>query len=105
MKNDKRACLLDELEDLLTRQIASARRNRLGDVETLGSRAEAVVDKVKAAGVLELPEFRDKRKRLAALYRNLHMALTSQKADVAEQLRRVRGGRKAVKAYADNMRS
>jgi hypothetical protein len=53
-------------------------------------------------GILGLPEFEDRRRKLHQLYNSLRLALTAQKADVAEKLSLVRRGKKTLGTYRSN---
>jgi septal ring factor EnvC (AmiA/AmiB activator) len=100
---DKRKHLLDEIEDLLEKQIELAQQGNISDVEVLGEQAGSLVEKIVQAGILGLPEFKNRRDRIQKLYKDLCLAITDQKADVSEKLSLVRKGRKTIEAYRSNI--
>jgi hypothetical protein len=102
MSADEQTQLLDKLEALLQRQVALAQEGNTADVELLGQEADPLVGQIVSAGILGLPEFEDQRRKLQQLYDSLRLAVTAQKADVAERLRRIRAGRKTIGKYRSN---
>ncbi|MHC4154339.1 MAG: hypothetical protein ACYST6_05390 [Planctomycetota bacterium] len=103
MSADEQIQLLEKLEALLERQIALAQEGNTGDVELLGRQADPLVGQIVSTGILGLPEFEDRRRKLHQLYDSLRLAVTAQKADVAERLRRIRAGRKTIGTYRSNV--
>ena len=102
MSADEQIQLLEKLEALLERQIALAQEGNTGDVELLGRQADPLVGQIVSAGILGLPEFEDQRRKLQQLYDSLRLAVTAQKADVAEKLSLVRRGKKTLGTYRSN---
>jgi hypothetical protein len=102
MSADDHIQLLDELEALLRRQVALAQEGNTADVELLGQEADPLVGQIVSTGILGLPEFEDRRRKLHQLYDSLRLALTAQKADVTERLSLVRRGRKTLGTYRSN---
>lgn len=103
MNADDEIRLLGELENLLERQVGLARRGGFGGLERLADECEPLVAKITAAGLLEKPEHKDQRERLSKLYRDLQLALSTQKDAVAEQLKLIHKGRKTLAAYRGSM--
>ncbi|MHC4616157.1 MAG: hypothetical protein ACYTEQ_00230 [Planctomycetota bacterium] len=103
MSASEQTQLLDELRLLLERQVELARKGKISSVETLGKQADSLVSRIAETGILELPEFRDRRKQLQTLYDSLCMAVTAQRDDVSEKLRRIRKGRKTITTYHSNI--
>ena len=96
--------LLDDLQGLLERQTKLAQQGKIGDMELLSKQAGSVVEKIADTGILELPEFENRRGQLQKLYEQLCLTITAQEADITEKLRRVRKGKKTVGAYRSNIR-
>ncbi|MHC4622303.1 MAG: hypothetical protein ACYS4W_00195 [Planctomycetota bacterium] len=102
MSASEQTQILDELRVLLERQIELAQEGKISSVETLGQQADSLVSRIAETRILGLPEFEDRRRKLQQLYDSLRLALTAQKADVAERLRRIRAGRKTIGTYRSN---
>jgi len=97
------AHLLDELQSLLEAQIELVHQGGVIDSERLSTQAGRLVEKIAQAGILELSEFKSRRNRLQKLYQELHLALSVQKADIAEKLSHVRKGKKIIQIYRKNI--
>jgi hypothetical protein len=95
--------LLDNLQALLERQIKLAQDGNTSSLEVLSEQADSLARKIADTGILELPEFGDRRKQLQKLYDSLCLAITAQKADVCEKLSRVRKARKTVEVYRNSV--
>jgi hypothetical protein len=95
--------LLEELVELLKKQIALAHRGGFGAVLQLAGKCEALVAKVAETRLLEKPEHKIAKDRLAGLYRDLQLLLTTQQCEAAEQLKSVRKGRKTLVTYRENI--
>ena len=94
---------LDELENLLKKQMELVRRGNTSDVEILGEQASFLVEKITQTGLLESVEFKNQRERLARSYEALCLAITAQKAGTFEELKQVRKGKRTIKAYRSNI--
>jgi hypothetical protein len=99
MNADEETLLLGELENLVEKQIELARRGGIAAVERLMREGDWLVEKIKSAGLLEKPEFESRRQRLNNLYRQLQLAISSQKGVVDGQLKSVRKGKRTLSAY------
>ena len=95
--------LLDELQILLERQIEFARQGNINEIGILSKQASSLVGKIARLGVLESSEFKSQRKQLRKLYQDLCLALTAHQAETAEELSRVRKGKKTIATYRDNI--
>jgi hypothetical protein len=95
--------LLDDLQGLLREQIKLAQQGKIGDVELLSKQASSVVERLAETGILELPEFENRRGQLQKLYEELRLTVAAQEADIAERLKQVRKGRKTIRAYRSNI--
>ena len=94
---------LDELKNLLEKQVRLAQQGNISDVEILSRQADCLVQKITQTGLLEHPEFKNQWEQLRKLYEELRLAVTAQKADVSEKLSRVRKGKKTIETYHHNM--
>ena len=93
--------LLDELDGLLTSQIELAHQGdaageRFG---LLAAQAGSVVEDITQLGPPDEVEYQTKFERLRELYETLSLILVAEKADVCEELTRVRKGRKIIGTY------
>jgi hypothetical protein len=95
--------LLDDLQTLLKRQIASARNGRTKDIESLCKQADILVQKIAHLGFLNQPIFETQRGQLQKLYDDLQLALTAQKDQTKQSLSRIRKGKKAIATYHNNI--
>lgn len=100
---DKSTQLLDELQDVLEKQIKLAQQGNLSEFEVLSGEADDLVGQIARSGILKRPEFEARHDTLEKLYRNLCLAVSSQKADTREKLGQVRKGKKTVKAYRSSI--
>lgn len=95
--------LLAELQELLEQQLASARRGSFSTVLQLAGRCEPLVAQIAAAGLFEKPEHKAVKQRLAGLYRDLHLLLSTQQSAVAEQMKSVHRGKKTLSIYRESV--
>ena len=96
--------MLDELQGLLQQQLELAHQgNPAGEkIEALCRQADSLVKEITQAGILDRPKLENQKKKLNKLYKDLHLALTAQRADTAEKLSQVRRGRKIIGTYRSN---
>jgi len=95
--------MLDELETLLQKQIELARQGSFGDLESIGTQTSRLVEKIVATGFLESDEFKNRRLHLQKLYEDLRRTIAVRKADVEDDLNRIRRGRKTIGVYRNNI--
>ncbi len=100
---DEQIHLLDELRNLLEKQIELARQGNINEIEVLSKQARSLVRQIVQSGVLESSEFKSQREQLRKLYQDLCLALTAQQAETAEELSRVRKGKKTIATYRGNI--
>ncbi len=91
--------LLDELQNLLKKQVELTQQGNITAVESLSEQANSLVEKIAQTGILELAEFKNQREHLAKLYDSLSLAITAQKTETAEKLNRVCKGRRTLHVY------
>jgi hypothetical protein len=101
--NEDNGMLMDELANLLERQIALARRGSLAQVERLAGKCEQLVARITADGLPGKPEQKERREQLAKLYQELQLMLSTQKADAAEQMKSVGKGKRTLAIYRGNI--
>jgi hypothetical protein len=100
---DKQIHLLNDLQNLLEKQIEMAQQGNIRDIEVLSKRTESLVRKITQTGITKLVEFETRQEQLQKLYKSLCLALAAQKTNVSEELSRVRKGKKTVAAYRNSI--
>jgi hypothetical protein len=100
---DEQIHLLDELQSLLEKQIELARRGNINEIDVLSKQASSIVGKIFRSGILESSEFKSQHEQLRKLYHDLCLALTAQQVETAEELSRVRKGKKTIETYRSNI--
>lgn len=103
MSADKQIHLLDDLQGLLEKQTKLAQQGNISEVEVLSKQAGSLVEKITKTGIIESVEFEGRREQLQKLYDGLCLAFTAQKADVVEEISRVRKGKKTIETYRSNI--
>ncbi len=103
MTNSEPTKLLDDLQNLLQKQIELARQGNVATVEQLSEQGGVLVKKITALGLLEMPCFRRERIRLEKLYHNLNLLLTSGKDEISGRLKQIRKAKMTVKSYHENL--
>jgi hypothetical protein len=98
---DDHVRLLDALESLLKKQLELAHQGDLtnGTFDALTSRTDALVQEIVSLGALNSHELRDRCNQLQRLYAALCLVVAAEKADVSEELVRIRRGRKIIATY------
>ncbi len=102
MNTDGQACLLDDLQSLLEKQIETALRGDLRRVEALAGQAASIVAEIVKTNAFERSEFDGRREHLTRLYKKLELILAAGKAAVGKQLRQVGSGRRTLQAYRNS---
>ena len=102
---EKKKELIDKLQDLLEEQIELV---QMADpagkkIEILSNRADVLVEEIKRAGILELAQFNDRKEKIQKLYDGLCLAISAKKDETAQELNRVRKGKKTLVTYRSNI--
>ncbi len=100
---DEQIHLLDELQNLLEKQIGFARQGNINEIEILSKQSGSLVGKIARSGFLESSEYKNQQEQLRKLYQELCLALTAQQDKTSEELSRVRKGKKTVGIYRKNI--
>lgn len=103
MSTDKHVNLLDNLQILLQKQIRLAQEGDTSGIEVLAKQADILAQKIAETGILELPEFGNRRQQLQKLYDSLCLAITAQRAGISKKLSRIRKGKKTLETYRSNV--
>lgn len=103
--SNEKTHLLDELQNLLEKQIELAHQGNPDNrhFEPLSKQADLLVEKIAQERILELPEFKNRREHLQKLYQHLCLVITAQKAETDEELSRIRKGKKTIGIYRNNI--
>ena len=102
MKADKQMRLLDNLQNLLEKQIEVARKSNLRRVEELAEQADSIVEKIAKTRMFDQPELESRCKHIVKLYKKVQLILAAGKDSVGSQLRQVSNVRKTLHAYRNN---
>jgi hypothetical protein len=103
MKKDDEVRLLEELANILKKQIGFALHGDFAGLERLAGQCEPFVARITAAGLLENPAYKAQRERLAKFYRDLQVAVSMQKDATGEQLKSMRKHKKTLATYRSNI--
>ncbi len=94
--------LLDNLQNLLEKQIEMARKSKFRRVEELAAKSDCIVEKIIGTKEIERKEFASARKNISDLYKRLELILITGKDSVNKQIRQISEGKKTLKAYSDS---
>jgi hypothetical protein len=103
MKKNDEVQLLEELANLLERQVELARHGDFAELERLAGQCEPLVARITAAGLLGRPEYVGLRERLGRLYRKLQLVLSAQKDATGEQLKLTHRHQRTLAVYRGNL--
>ena len=96
--------VLADLNMLLQRQITLTQNGSLDDVQKLAGQADLLIEQLVQAGTLEQPRYASWRNRLRSSYKELCLVLAAQGADLTDQLRHIRKGKKTMETYRNSMK-
>jgi hypothetical protein len=91
--------LLEELEVLLEEQIALG---RVGDIDSVGQlsvQSGLLVQRITKTGIFQKPQFEQRRGRFKTLYNDLLLVLANHRAEMGENLKKVRRVKKILDVY------
>ena len=87
---------------MLNKQMEKVRVYDLQIAEGIGEEITAIARYVAKEGILEKPEFSDRRPRIEKLYKELGISITVQRDEVGEKIKQVRKAKKTLQAYANS---
>ncbi len=99
MNQDDEIRLLKALADIVERQIELVRHDGAAGIEELVGQSGLLVSKIAAAGLLDRPQYDGWRDKLAGLYEELQLMLSTQKDAIAGQIKLINRGRKTLAMY------
>lgn len=94
--------LLDNLQNLLEKQIEMARKSNFRCLEELAMQSESIVEEIIGTKTFEGSEFDVARNNISELYKKLELILVAAQDSVKKQQRQVSEGRKTLQAYSDS---
>lgn len=94
--------LLDNLKNLLEKQIEMARKSNFRRVEELTMQADSIVATIIGTKTFERSDFDAARNNISSLYKRLELILETGKNSVKKQQRQVSDGRKMLQTYDDS---
>ena len=95
--------LLNDLQNLLKKQIKLAHKGDIIGVESLSRQANSLVEKNMQSGILEQADLKNQREKLQKLYEQLSLIISAQIAKTEEQINRIRKGKKLIGGYRKNI--
>ena len=96
------AALLDELQQLLERQLELTRGGNTAGLDEVGERANAVVGRMAKAHMMDSPAFRSRRSLLDKLFKELYLTLATQRQETCDALIAVRQGKRLLRIYEEH---
>ena len=93
---------VDYLENLLTRQMEKLKKYDLDGAMGLGEQTAQIAANVAREGLLDKPEFAEQNRRIRALYKDIGLIIASEREEVADKLRQIRRGLRALGFYKKN---
>jgi hypothetical protein len=99
---EKQENLLNNLQELLEKQIELIRKGDFHSVEALSEQADPLVAEIVKIQLLEQTPLKNRCEHLAKLYKKLELMLATEKELVGRQLRQIGNVRKTLKIYRNN---
>lgn len=101
----ERISLLNELQNLLEKLLQLARQGDSTNehFDAVIAKADSLVGKINQFGPIGSGEIQHRFERLRQLYETLSLVISVQKADVSEELNRIRRGKKIIAVYHKNV--
>ena len=105
MATDNQKNLLNALQKLLEKQTELTRKGNFSGsrAEELRKQADVLVRKIAQTGIINSPELKKLKDKLQKSYEQLCLALKAQKQATAEELGRIRKGKKTIHTYRNNI--
>ena len=97
--SDRMQTVLDELNGLLVRQMASVREGNFGQVEQMATHADALVAAIAQSPSSESMVVERRKAHLKKLYDELTLALRAERSQAQGKLKQLRQVKRAVGAY------
>lgn len=94
------AAMTDFLENMLMRQADKLRKYDLDGASVIAEETTVIAEELNRLGVLNRPEFADRKRRLEQMYRDICLIIADQRQEVSDKMTQIRQGLKAVSGYA-----
>ncbi len=94
--------VLMALEQMLTRQLTFARDGDVAGVEELCPQVRGLLIQAGRFPAPETPECEARIERIGELHKELELTLATLKSDLVEKLKRLKNGKKTVRAYGEH---
>jgi hypothetical protein len=94
------AAMIDFLENMLMRQADKLRSYDLDGASVIAEETTVIADELNRLGILDRPEFADRRRRLEQVYKNICLIIADQRQEVSDKMTQIRRGLKAIGGYA-----
>jgi len=94
------AAMADFLETMLMRQADKLRSYDLDGASVIAEETTVIAEELGRLGILDRPEFADRKRRLEQVYKNICLIIADQRQEVADKMTQIRQGLKAVGGYA-----
>lgn len=97
--------LLDELQNLLSKQLQLARQGDSTNKQfgILMSKASTLVKEIEQTGILDRSEYQYQREKLRKRYENLCLIIAAEKSNVCRDISQIHKGRKILETYHNNI--
>ncbi|HOK65216.1 MAG TPA: hypothetical protein PK054_04530 [Anaerohalosphaeraceae bacterium] len=92
--------MLAYLTDLLERQLEKLRKYDLDGAVRLAEESQPISAQIARQKILERPCYAGQKKKIQGLYQDICLVIAAERQEVAEKLRQIREGLKALGAYA-----
>lgn len=94
---------LQDLVELLLRQITLARQGRIEQVETLAAKGDEIVRQIKDDSTLQMPQSEHLKQHAKELYRKLFITLADKRFKTTQEIEDIRRGRKTIRIYRQGL--
>ena len=91
--------MFSELSDLIQKQITAARKGDYKAIEPMVADAGTIVEKLKTSDAFQNPQFDDKKRDIAKLYRKLELAIAAEKETTEKQKNQILTSRNVLTTY------
>jgi SMC interacting uncharacterized protein involved in chromosome segregation len=105
MNGENQENVLKGLQNLLEEQIKLTRRGNCDSVrlDQLNRQADVLVRKIAQTKLLQQDRFKSHKDKLQKAYNDLYLAVMAEQKQIAENLSKIRKGKKAVGIYQKNL--
>jgi hypothetical protein len=102
VSDDQARQMIAYLEDLLMRQMQRLQHYDLEGAIQLAQESQGIADRLSAQKIFARPGFAQHQERIQKLYKDVCLAITSQRQEVQGKLGQIRTGLKTLNSYAQS---